>query len=86
MYLRLHVPMYDTIRVEVMQSFHQLLRHLLHCGFGELGVVLQDIEKLALGILRHHTKLSLCLEGIKHKDNVLVVQIAQNFDLLSEVL
>jgi hypothetical protein len=68
-----------------MQSSDQLLRNLLHCCFGEFLIVLKNVEQFALGILSDNTELSIRLKGVKHQNDVFVIQCAQNFNFLSEI-
>jgi hypothetical protein len=76
----------DSIRVEIVQGANELLGDLLHRLLGQALVVLQNVEQLALCVLRHNAEVSLRFEGVKHQDDVVVVQGAQDADLLSQVL
>ena len=56
--LRLHVAVDDAVCVQVAQRAHQLLGDVAHDGFRERGVVLQDLEQLAV---RELFGVCLCL-------------------------
>ena len=84
--LRLHVAVDDAVGVEVVERSNELLADFRHAGFGELVVVLQNLEKLAMRELRDDDELGLRLEGVEHLDDVLVPQVPEDLDLLPQVL
>ena len=47
---------------------------------------LKNVKELALGVLSDHTKLPIGLNGVKHEDNVLMVQSTQDANLFSKIL
>lgn len=69
-----------------MECLDQLFRDLLDRFLRQPKVILQDIEQFTLRILRHNTEIAIGLERIKHENDILVVQLAQNTDLLPKIL
>ena len=76
----------DTIRMQVIQSLDELFCHLLDSCFRQPLIVLQNIKQLSLRVFRNDTEVTFRFKGIKHEDNVLMVQLSQNTDLLTKVL
>lgn len=60
------IPVDDSIRVEIVQGAHELLGDLLYRLLGQALVVLQNVEQLALSVLRHNAEVSLRFECVKH--------------------
>lgn len=71
--------------MKVVKCLHQLLGDLLNCTFRQPLIVLKYIKQLSLSIFRDHTEFSVSLKGIKHQNNVLVVQLSQYSYLLTKI-
>ncbi len=69
-----------------MERFDQLLCDLLDGSLRQPKVILQNVEQFTLRILRYNTEITIGLESIKHENDVLMVQLAQNTDLLTKIL
>jgi hypothetical protein len=65
-------------------NLDQLLGNVLHFQLGERLVVLQYLEELALGELSDDGKAALRLESVQHHDDVVMVEVAQDVNLLPE--
>lgn len=48
--LRLHVPMYDFVVVQVVQRTDKLLRNVLNDRFGQALVILENLKQLSCSI------------------------------------
>ena len=69
-----------------MQRLDELPGDGANLLLGKALVILQDLEELALRELGDDAKLSLGLERIHHADDVVVLQPAENLDLLAQGL
>ena len=78
--------MNNPVTVQVVECLDELLSDLAHLLLSQISVVLQDLEKFALGEFSDDAELVGCLERVKQKDDVLMVQTFQNLDLLSQVV
>lgn len=83
--LRLHVSVDHAVGVQVVQRGDQLLRDWPDHLFGQRLVFLEDLEQLALRVLRDQAELGLGLERVQQQHDVLVAQALQDLDLLSQV-
>ena len=84
--LRLHVTVDDTVRVQVVEGLHELPSDDAHLLLRQRAVILEHLEELALGVLSDDNDLRLGLEIVEHEHDVLVLQRAQDLDLLPESL
>ena len=78
--------MYDTMRMEIVKSVHQLLSDFADLVLWQVPVVLQDLEELTLRELGDHAEFVGCLERVQQQDDVLVVEAFQNVDFLPQIV
>mmetsp|Transcript_46889 Transcript_46889/g.146961 ORF Transcript_46889/g.146961 Transcript_46889/m.146961 type:complete len:234 (-) Transcript_46889:125-826(-) len=83
--LRLHIAVYDLVRMKVMQRSYHLLRNVLNLDLWERTICFQDFEKLPLCQLSHKTELVVRLECVQQHYDVRVIELALNLDFLSQV-
>ena len=76
----------DAVRMQIVESVHQLLSYFAHFVLRQVPVILQDLEQLALRELSDHAKLMGGLERVQEQDDVLVVKAFQNVDFLSQII
>ena len=76
----------NAMRMQIVESVHQLLSYFAHFVLGQVPVVLQDLEQLALRELGDHAKLVGGLERVQEQDDVLVVQAFQNVNFLPQII
>jgi hypothetical protein len=75
---------HDAPAVQVVQRVHQLARDGAHHGLRQAGVVLQDLEQLAVRVLGDHHHVARRLKVVQQQDDVGVVQRAQDRDLRAQ--
>ena len=75
----------DSFRMEVVERMNELLRYLPTFLLRKVPVVLKNLEHVSLSKLSDHAELMLRLEGVEQKNDILVIQLFQNFNFLSEI-
>ena len=69
-----------------MECLDQLFCDLLDRFLRQPKVILQDIEQFTLPILRYNAEITISFECIEHENDVLMIQLAQNANLLPKIL
>ena len=81
--LGFHVPVSDAVGVDVVECPDKLLSYFAYFCDLEGVVVLNDVEELSLAQFGHQDELGGGLEGVEQKDDVLVLQLAEDIDLVA---
>jgi len=69
-----------------VQGLDQLLGDLAHFLLGQVLVVLQNLEQLAVCLLSHQTEFVVGLKTVQQQNNIGVLQTFQNRNLLSQII
>lgn len=77
--------MNNSLGMKVIEGMNQLLSDLPAFFFWEVPIILQDLKHVSLSKLSDHTELMLCLKRVEQENDILVIQLFQNFNFLSQV-